>query len=63
MLPEGSYWIYIQLKGKYRMLKYSGDTDGAVPTLGTKQWISRLNWPITEIWRQWFTDGQVSGSI
>lgn len=38
-LDECSYWIYPILKDKYRMMKYSGDTDGAVPTYGTKQWI------------------------
>jgi len=32
---EGSQWVYEALFGKYRMLHYSGDTDGAVPTLGT----------------------------
>jgi hypothetical protein len=38
------------LKGKYRMLKYSGDTDGAVPTFGTQQWIRKLGWTITKEW-------------
>jgi len=33
---EGSYWIYGVLKNKYRMLFYSGDTDGAVTTYGSK---------------------------
>ena len=47
---EGSIDIYTQLKGKYRMLKYSGDTDGAVPTFGTQQWIRKLNWDITKEW-------------
>jgi hypothetical protein len=41
-LAEGSYWIYENLRGKYRILKYSGDTDGAVPTYGTKVWIAKL---------------------
>mmetsp|Transcript_25596 Transcript_25596/g.18093 ORF Transcript_25596/g.18093 Transcript_25596/m.18093 type:complete len:85 (+) Transcript_25596:794-1048(+) len=45
------------------MLKYSGDTDGAVPTYGTRQWINELNWPVTEAWRPWFTEGQVSGYV
>lgn len=36
-LAVGSQWIWETLyaTGKYRMLKYSGDTDGAVPTFGT----------------------------
>jgi hypothetical protein len=33
--PKGSQWIYEALQGKIRMLHYSGDVDGAVPTIGT----------------------------
>lgn len=29
-----------------RMVFYSGDTDGAVPTYGSKRWIEQLDWPI-----------------
>ena len=36
------------------MLKYSGDTDGAVPTLGTLRWIEELNWKVTEAYRPFF---------
>jgi len=37
---EGSLWIYKILKQYgYKMLHYSGDTDGAVPTYGTRRWI------------------------
>jgi serine carboxypeptidase-like clade 2 len=61
MLAEGSYWIWEDLRGKYKMLKYSGDTDGAVPTLGTRQWIAKLGWPIIDNMRPWFTNGQISG--
>ena len=61
---EASLWIYKILRGTgIKMLHYSGDTDGAVPTLGTKKWIEKLNFPITKEWTQWFTDGQVSGYI
>ena len=42
---------------------YSGDTDGAVATYGSKQWIKMLNWPVKEAWRPWFTNGQVSGYV
>jgi hypothetical protein len=41
---EGSIWIYHILKGypdRYRLLHYSGDTDGAVATLGTRRWIAQ----------------------
>jgi hypothetical protein len=37
--PEASKWIYSILKNKIKILIYSGDTDGALPTYGTKQWI------------------------
>lgn len=46
-----------------RILKYSGDTDGAVPTYGTKEWIKMLNWDVLEAWRPWYTNGQVSGYV
>jgi len=61
---KASQWIYPEMKKNgIRMMKYSGDTDGAVPTWGTKQWIAQLNWPIKEAWKPWLTDGQVSGFI
>lgn len=53
---NGSQWVYEALQGKYRMLHYSGDTDGAVPTLGTQGWIATLNWPVTESWRAYTID-------
>lgn len=51
------------LKNEVRIMKYSGDTDGAVPTYGTRQWIKGLNWAVEEEWRPWFTDEQVSGYV
>ncbi len=42
---EGSVWIYPILMGYgYRLLHYSGDTDGAIPTLGTRKWIENQGW-------------------
>ena len=60
---EASIWIYPILQNKYRIMFYSGDTDGAVPTYGSKQWIQQLDWGVKEEWRPWFTDGQVSGYV
>lgn len=62
---EGSIWIYEIMKDNgYKIRFYSGDTDGAVPTYGSKRWIKDLNWPKTKEWQPWFTkDGQVAGYI
>jgi carboxypeptidase C (cathepsin A) len=43
------------------MMHYSGDTDGAVPTLGTKKWIKTLNWDIQDSWTPWMFNAQVAG--
>ena len=42
-------------------MHYSGDTDGAVPTVGTRRWIEQQEWEKTSEWRPWITDGQLSG--
>jgi len=57
-----SEWIYQTLRySGVRKLFYSGDTDGAVNTYGSKRWIANLNWSVTKAWKPWFTDEQVSG--
>jgi hypothetical protein len=37
----GSYWIYTSLipLNKYKIVKYSGDSDPAVPISGTLHWV------------------------
>jgi hypothetical protein len=60
-LKAGSQWIWTALKDKYRFLKYSGDTDGAVPTKGTIRWIESLGLPVLEAWRPYFVDGLLGG--
>jgi carboxypeptidase C (cathepsin A) len=62
---EGSLFIYkILMQYDYKILFFSGDTDGAVPTLGTRRWIETLNMDIKNKWRQWSVDGnQVAGYI
>jgi carboxypeptidase C (cathepsin A) len=61
--PKGSQWIYEALAGKYRMLHYSGDVDGAVPTLGTENWINSLNWEVTDNWHPYMYENQVAGYV
>jgi carboxypeptidase C (cathepsin A) len=60
--PEASQWIYEKLANTgIKMLHYSGDTDGAVPTVGTQNWIASLNWNKTSEWTQYLVEGQVAG--
>jgi len=59
---EASIWIYTILQRyNYTLMHYSGDTDGVVPTIGTRRWIESLKWPVSSDWQAWTTDGQVSG--
>ena len=62
---EASLWIYRVLQHTdIRMMFFSGDTDGAVPTLGSQKWIKLLRWPLKEHWRPWFSPSkQVGGYI
>jgi len=60
---EASYWIYPILRHKYKLMFFSGDTDGAVPTYGSRRWIKDLQWSKLEKTRPWFTDSQVSGYV
>lgn len=65
MSREATFYIYEELTkhGKYKILKYSGDSDGVLPTLGTQQWIAELNLKITKPWRAYTVGGQVAGYI
>jgi len=59
----GSEWAYIRLKGQYRMLHYSGDTDGAVPTLGTMEWMRNAGFSIKKEWRPYYVGADVGGYV
>jgi serine carboxypeptidase-like clade 2 len=60
--PEGSVYLYPLLKSLgLRILVFSGDVDGCVPTFGTESWIKKLKWDTTEDWHPWFIDNQVVG--
>lgn len=61
-LHKASEWIYPIIRHRMRILHYSGDTDGAVPTYGTQQWMHELGWEIIKPWRSYYVDKQVAGS-
>lgn len=61
---DDSQPIYDVMKAAgVRILKYSGDVDGVVATIGTVKWINEQNWDILEAWRPYFYGGQVAGYI
>lgn len=52
--PEGSLYLYPELiAANLRILKFSGDTDGAVPFNGTRTWIHRMGLNVLKPWRSW----------
>ena len=59
-LKIGSQWVWEGLKGQYRMLKFSGDVDGAVPTTGTIKWVDSMNRKIIDPWRAYHVNGRHS---
>jgi len=61
MLEKATQWIYPLLKGKYRMMHYSGDTDGVVPTVGTEGWMEDLGWEITSPYTAWLSQPKLLG--
>jgi len=47
--------IYRYLIAKrFRILVYSGDTDGAVPYTGTEGWVRSLSLPVKKLWKPWY---------
>lgn len=59
---HGSYYTYPNLiNAGLNILIYSGDVDGAVPTIGTRMWIRNLNLGILEPYRSWMVNEQVAG--
>ncbi len=62
-LAKASEWIYPLLKGKYRILFYSGATDGAVPTRGSRLWITNMGWEVLESYRPYFVNNNELGGF
>lgn len=60
-----SQWIYpILKKNQIRMMHFSGNADGAVPTQGTKDWIHALQWKkVAEYAPFYIENRQVGGFI
>ena len=61
MLEKATQWIYPILKNKYRMLHYSGTTDGVVPTIGTEGWMNDLGWKVTAKREAWLSEPKLLG--
>lgn len=54
----GSYHIYPKLfENNLRVWAFSGDTDAAVPTNGTRAWIHKLGRNVIKSYRSWRVDG------
>jgi len=61
---KASFAIYQDFKANYpdvKILFYSGDTDGSVPTWGSLEWIDALGWKQTQEWTPYHYENQVAG--
>ncbi|CAI2365713.1 unnamed protein product [Moneuplotes crassus] len=53
-MPEvATQWIYPLLKGRYRMMHYSGTIDAKVPTIDTQRCMADLGWPVIKERKTW----------
>jgi hypothetical protein len=43
----------------WRILVFSGDTDAAVPFIGTQRWIECMGQPVKQDWKHWWSNDQV----
>uniref|UniRef100_A0A7S3KQX2 Carboxypeptidase n=1 Tax=Euplotes crassus TaxID=5936 RepID=A0A7S3KQX2_EUPCR len=62
---KASYWIYPTLfENNIRVLHFSGNADGSVPTQGTRDWIHSLNLPKARDFGPFYIeDKQVGGFV
>jgi len=58
-----SIWDNPDLYNKYRMMKYSGDKDACVPTIGSLGWILSLNRAVKEDWRTWYVNHETTSVL
>lgn len=52
---DASAWIYKEMMSSYKLMHYSGNSDGAVPTSGTRAWIAKLGLNTTNPERNYTT--------
>ena len=64
-MKHGSLYTYpFLIKSGLRIMIYSGDIDGAVPFVGTREWIQQLNLGKPDgkkSYYEWMVDDQVAG--
>ncbi|CAG9333705.1 unnamed protein product [Blepharisma stoltei] len=59
---HGSYYTYpFLIRAGLRILIYSGDVDGAVSFIGTREWINNLQLDVKTPYSSWYVDEQVAG--
>lgn len=59
---HGSYYTYpFLIKSGLRIMIYSGDVDGSVPMIGTREWIKNLGLDVATPYSSWYVDEQVAG--
>lgn len=51
---RGSLYAYpFLIDAGLKILIYSGDVDGSVPTIGTREWIAKLDLPVVQGYTPW----------
>jgi len=58
-----SIWEDESLYSNYRMMKFSGDKDGCVPTIGSLGWILSMGREIVDDWRTWYVNHETSSVL
>lgn len=56
-------WEMLIEDGSYKLLKFSGDMDMSVPSLGTQGWIDAMNLNEVKEWREWDLDNLTAGYV
>lgn len=58
----GSLALYQDLyDAGLKIWHFSGNTDGAVPTAGTRTWIYQTGWPVLHDWQPYFIKNKQVG--